>query len=226
MSSPSLCKKCIQVFVLENGRTNLYRLEEDSSVQNLIEMISSRSRIPKNRFFLIHAGKVLDASKSLNFYGISEASSLTLSIKHHSFLSRRQLNQLNEEDISCSSTNLELKKPSPKSNLLKRKLVPEDISISSSNLDLKKPSPIKRQLTQCKWETGYMISQEFNCPSMVQIEYHPKRGKYYYVMLPNETACEGYYDDLVKQLSEYGYTWEDIKQLEHDDDDLVINSIV
>ena len=198
MSSPSLCKKCIQVFVLENGRTNLYRLEEDSSVQNLIELISSRSKIPKNGFFLIHAGKVLDASKSLNFYGISEASSLTLSIKHRSFLNRRQLNQLNKEDISCSSTNL----------------------------DLKKPSPIQRQLTQCKWEYGYKISQEYNCPSMVQVDYRPKRGKYYYVMLPNETACEGFYDDLVRQMSEYGYTWEDIKQLEHDDDDLVNNSIV
>ena len=112
MSSPSLCKKCIQVFVLENGRTNLYRLEEDSSVQNLIELISSRSKIPQEGFFLIHAGKVLDASKNLDFYGISEASSLTLSIRNfYSFpksnLLKRRL--VTEEDISCSSTNLDLK---------------------------------------------------------------------------------------------------------------------
>ena len=199
MSSSNKKKKSIQVFVLENGRTNLYRLDEDSSIQTLTEIISTRSKIPQDKFFLIHAGKVLDSSKNLDFYGISEASSLTLSIRNFNSFS--------------------------KSNLLKRKLVPEDISCSSTNLDLKKPSPIQRQLTQCKWNYGYRISQEYNCPSMVQIDYR-KRGKYYYVMLPNETACEGFYDDLVRQLSEYGYTWEDIKQLEHDDDDLVTNSIV
>ncbi len=189
MSSPSLCKKCIQVFVLENGRTNLYRLEEDSSVQNLIELISSRSKIPQEGFFLIHAGKVLDASKNLDFYGISEASSLTLSIRNFNNFPQGNLlrKQLNEEDISCSSTNAG---------------------------DLEKPSPIQRQITGHKWDYGFRISQDHNCPTMVQIDYR-KGGEYYYVMLPDETPCQGFYDEIVELLSEYGYTWADIKQFDH-----------
>jgi len=189
MSSPYHDKKCIQVFVLENGRTNLYRLEEDSSVQTLIELISSRSRIPQEGFFLIHAGKVIDASKNLDFYGISEASSLTLSIRNYNYFAKGNLlrKQLNEGDISCSSTNAG---------------------------DLEKPSPIQRQITGHKWDHGFRISQEHDCPTMVQIDYR-KEGEYYYVMLPDETPCQGFYDEIVELLSEYGYTWADIKQFDH-----------
>ena len=173
--------KNIQVFVKENERTKLYRIDENSSIQTFTEIISTRSNIPQDNFFLIYAGRVLDNSKSLDFYGICESSSITLSIRNFNSF--------------------------PNGNLLERSA--ENVS------NLKKPPPMKRQLTGHKWEYGSRISQEYGCPSMVQIDYR-KEGKYYYVMIPNEIPCEGFYDDLVNQLSKYGYTWEDIKQFDHD----------